>query len=99
MLAEIRMKLAEYDDLVFRLLKKKAMKRPTRSNHITAFISAYENVVFSEAERTVRTDDLVALADDAAEQSWFYFVMHHARNYAPGLIRVRLKDTPRSGPM
>lgn len=32
MLAEMRMKLAEHDDLVFRLGKQHAMKRPTRAN-------------------------------------------------------------------
>lgn len=54
------------------------MKRPTRSNQITAFTSAYENIVFREADWTVQTDNFVALADDADEQTWFHFVMHHA---------------------
>ena len=75
------------------------MKRPTKSNQITAFTSAYENVVFMEADWTVQTDDFVALADDADEQTWFHFVMHHAKNHAARLIRVVLKDSLLTGPM
>lgn len=90
MLAEIRIKLAEYDDLVFRLQKKHTMKRPTRANRSTLLVYACQNTVASEVEWTYRTDDLVALADDAAEQDWYNFVMRHARDLAPRLFSVRL---------
>lgn len=99
MLAKIRMKLAEYDDLVFRLQKKHAMKRPTRENRSTVLVDACQNSVASEAEWTFRTDDLIALADDAAEQDWYNFVMRHATNLAPRLFKVRSEDIPRIAPM
>ena len=51
-----------------------------------------------EADWTFRTEDLVALADDAAEQSWFNYVMHYAWILAPRLFTVSLKDFPRNAP-
>ena len=97
-LAEIRTKLAEYDDPVFRLQKKNAMKRPTGATRSPLWLVLMKRRVM-EADWTVQTDDLVALADDADEQTWFHFVIHYARNHAPRLIRVRLKDSLITGPM
>ncbi|CAF9906334.1 MAG: hypothetical protein ALECFALPRED_002202 [Alectoria fallacina] len=81
-----RTKLAEYDALVFRLQRKNTMKRPTRTNQSSVMRRACTSVVASEAEWTFRTDDLVALADDAAEQSWFNYMMHYAWILAPRLF-------------
>ncbi|KAF6237557.1 hypothetical protein HO173_004447 [Letharia columbiana] len=86
MLTEIRTKLAGYDDLVFRLRKKNAMKRPTRANEDKVFTRACKSVTFTEAQWTFRRDDLVALADDAAEQSWFNFMMAYPKDFAPRLF-------------
>lgn len=97
-LAEIKTKLAEYDALVFRLQQKDTMKRPTRSNQSSVMRRACESAVASEADWTFRTDDLVALADDAAEQSWFKYMMHYAWISAPRQFTVSLKDFPRNAP-
>ncbi|CAD6583884.1 MAG: hypothetical protein ASARMPRED_001538 [Alectoria sarmentosa] len=85
-LTEIKTKLAEYDDLVFRLQKKNTMKSPTRGNQSSVMRRACTDLVLMEADWTFRTEDLVALADDAAEQSWFNYVMHYAWILAPRLF-------------
>lgn len=85
-LAEIKTKLAEYDDLVFRLEKKNAMKRPTTTNKNSVMQLACRSVVLSEAKWTFRMDDLVALADDAATQPWFTFIFRYATMFAPRLV-------------
>ena len=93
MLAEIKTKLAEYDDLVFRLQKKNAMKRPIKTSQESVMKFVFQSVVASEADWIYhRTDDLVALASDVAEQDWFNFVMGYARDLAPRLFRVRPKN-------
>lgn len=98
-LAEIKTKLAEYDDLLFRLKKKTAMKRPIRLNQNSVMQGAYMSVVASEASWTLRAEDLVALADDATTQDWLAFVFRYATMFTPRLVKVRLKCFPRNSPM
>lgn len=88
LLAEIKTKLAEYDDLVFRPEKKNAMMRPTRTNQISAMHSACQSLALMEAKWIFRSDDLVAPGDDAAEQSWLNTVVYYARMLAPRLFRA-----------
>lgn len=99
LLAEIKTKLAEYDDLVFRSEKKNAMMRPTRTNQISAMHSACQSLALMEAKWIFRSDDLVALGDDAAEQSWLNTVVYYARMLAPRLFRVRHKSFSRNAPL
>lgn len=95
----MKTKLAEYDGLIFRLRKKNAMKRPTRINQNSVAQSAFQNVTSGEAIWTFRLDDLVALADDATEQSCFSSVIFYARIFAPRLFKVRLKSYRGIAPM
>lgn len=94
LLAKIKPKLAEYDDLVHRLQRKNAMKRPTSTNQNSVMQGAFQSFAGFEAEWTCQTEDLVALADDAAEQYWFNFCLYYARLLAPRLFRVRLRGFP-----
>lgn len=74
------------------------MKRPTRANEDKVFTRACKSVTFTEAQWTFRRDDLVALADDAAEQSWFNFMMAYPKDFAPRLFNVRFIGFPRNAP-
>lgn len=94
MLAEIKAKLAEYDDLVFRLKKKNAMKRPTRMNQNSVCWPACMNSTAEEAEWIFRTDDLVTLVNDDIEQGWFHLLMSCAFKFGPRSLMVRLKNFP-----
>lgn len=99
MLAEIKTKLAEYDDLVFRLQKKNAMKRPPRTNQSSVHQQASRSVASSEAAWTLRTDDLVALAHGAATPYWVTQMMTYVNGFAPRLVKVRSNGFPRHAPM
>ena len=78
--------------------KKNAKKRPTGATRTSLWLVLMKRRVM-ETDWTVQTDELVALADNADEQTWFHFVMHYVRNHAPRLIRVRPKDSLLTGPM
>ena len=63
-------------------------------NQQSVAIRARKNFTDEESVWTFRTDDLVALADNDIEQGWFHFLMYHAFELGPRLLRVRLRGFP-----
>ena len=58
------------DDMLFRLQKLSAIKRPTKRNQSSIYQFTTENLVDMETYWPCRTDDLAALAPDE-EHGWF----------------------------
>lgn len=60
------------DELLFRLQKKQAIKRPTKRNQNSLYnlIDTSESLLQSESEWIQQSDDLLALARDA-DYGWF----------------------------
>ena len=58
------------DDMLFRLQKLHAIKRPTKQNQNSVYQFTTQNLVDMETYWPCRTDDLAALAPDA-EHGWF----------------------------
>ena len=58
------------DDMLFRLQKLHAIKRPTKQNQSSIYQATTQNLVDMETYWPCRTDDLAALAPDA-EHGWF----------------------------
>ena len=58
------------DDMLFRLQKLYAIKRPTKKNQSSIYQATTQNLVDMESYWPCRTDDLAALAPDV-EHGWF----------------------------
>jgi len=73
LLLQIKGKLEEYDEILFRMQKKQAMKRPTKRNQNSVYnlINTSKSMGSSEALWIRQWDDLAALAHDT-EHGWFH---------------------------
>ena len=87
--ADAKIKLEEYDKLLFGLRKKLAMKKPTREDQNSVMHFFYPSLILGhDTDWICRTDDLVFLADEA-EQSWFFRKsMEWVRQCLPELCAV-----------
>lgn len=91
LLAEAKAKLADYDDLLLRLQKKHAMKKPTRAMQHSVMKFAFASLVNMDTHWICLTDDLVALADDT-DGSWFFKkIMFWVARLVPDLTVVSVQ--------
>ena len=79
LLKTIKAKLAEYDELVFRLQKKTEIRKPTKRNQNSVYnlINTSHSLTSSEALWIRQWDDLMAPAYNA-EHGWFNGILEDA---------------------
>lgn len=72
LLGQIKAKIAEYDELLFRLQRKQAIKTPTKRNQNSLYnlVHVSGSMSSTEADWIKQWDDLAALAHDT-ENGWF----------------------------
>ena len=77
------------DDMLFRLQKLYAIKRPTKKNQNSIYQATTQNLVDMESYWPCQTGDLAALAPDA-EHGWFNGFLEDILNKIPKrVLKVR----------
>lgn len=90
LLIKIKEKLAEYDETLFRMQKKQAIRKPTKRNQNSVYnlITTSKSIGSSESVWIRQWDDLAALAHDT-ECGWFSgFIEDTLRVISPKITLV-----------